>query len=322
MIIILFLRFLLLMKYILNSVLILITCDPVSYAILGIKLCPSCTSAEWKAMWEKIKVKSNVVPLYITKDEGKQMECARKELFPELNVQSDSYHGVAHKLGLWHKRLEKIAYKKIEVEYKKEELLLESKTETTSLKRKLEYEDARSECIIALDILEDFEFIYYNLLSCFECIDSNGQLKDKEQITEKFEATLELGIECIKEKTIVKRLKSICKIQKRLFYFYNIARNILKKLKTETDSFVLELISLYWQIHKRYIKTKNNRTRQKIKLYKNTILADIKELTGGNFEKTIKELNNIIQSSSAIECINLHVLFTVNYTCKAWTLYA
>ena len=143
---------------------------------------------------------------------------------------------------------------KIKIEYKKEELLLSSKTEHVSLKRQLEYEQAKEECVIAIDILEDFEFIYYNLLSCFECIDCNGKLKNKERVVEKF-ASLELGIECITNKIIVKQLKSIC-------YFYDIAKNILKKLKKETDSFVLEHISLFWQIHKRYIKTKNNKTKQ------------------------------------------------------------
>ena len=81
----------------------------------------------------------------------------------------------------------------------------------------------------------------------------------------------------------------------------------------------MEHISLFWQIHKRYIKTKNNKTKQKINFYKDTILSDIKELTDEKFEnifeKTIKKLNNIIQSSSAIECIN-SILRPYLNTCK------
>lgn len=122
--------------------------------------------------------------------------------------------------------------------------MLSSKTEHVSLKRQLEYKQAKEECIITLDILEDFECIYYNLLSCFECIDCNGKLKNKERVVEKFNAALELSIECITNKIIVKRLKSIFRIQNRLFYFYDIAKNVLKNLKKKQ-------IALFWQIHKK-----------------------------------------------------------------------
>ncbi|MCK5537945.1 MAG: hypothetical protein KAI79_14050 [Bacteroidales bacterium] len=301
-----------------KSLPILITCDPVSFAILHIKLCESCTSAEWKTEWEQLEAKG-VIPLYLTKDEGVQMECAAKEFFPDVDIQSDTYHGVAHKLGLWHKRLETEAFNKIELEYEKEILLSKAKTDTTLDKRKLEYEQAKINTDKALDFLDDFEFIYYHLLSCLECINANGELKSKEHEIAKFEVAIELGIECLEHKTIVKRLKSIAKIQKRLFYFYDVAERILQELKKETDSFVLELICLYWQIDRRVVKTKNSKTARKIVIYANRILADIKELTGDNFDvifdKTIEKLNNIVQSSAAIECIN-SILRPYLNTCK------
>ena len=297
---------------------ILITCEPVSFVILHIKLCESCTSSEWVKEWKQLK-KSGVVPLYLTKDEGLQMDCAAKEFFEDIDIQSDTYHGVAHKLGLWHKRLETVALNKIENEYEKERLLLKSKTDKTVIKRKLEYEQAKIETNKSLEFLSDFEFIYYNLLSCLECIDSNGKLKNKEQVLAKFEATLELGIECLEHATIVKRLKSILKIQKKLFYFYDVAQNIFSKLSKENDSFILELISLHWQINKRLIKTKDNKAARKIKLYLDSIQSDIKELTEDKFDfmfdKITKELDNIVQSSSAIECIN-SILRPYLNTCK------
>jgi len=297
---------------------ILITCDPVSFVIFHIKLCESFTSKEWIEEWEQLK-KNGVIPLYLTKDEGTQMECAAKEFFPNVDIQSDTYHGVAHKLGLWHKRLETLALNKIEIEYEKERLLSNAKTDKTVSKRKLEYQQAKIATDKALAVLEDFEFIYYNLLSCFECIDINGELKNKEQVIERFETALELGIECLENETIVKRLKSISKIQKRLFYFYDVAINVLQELKNEVDAFVLELICLYWQTDKRFIKTKNSKVGRNIKTYADSIIADIKELIGENFEvifdKVIKKLNNIVQSSSAVECIN-SILRPYLNTCK------
>jgi hypothetical protein len=59
---------------------ILITCDPASFVILHIKLCDSCTSDEWEGQWNALRA-NGVVPLYITKDEGTEMECASKKIF-------------------------------------------------------------------------------------------------------------------------------------------------------------------------------------------------------------------------------------------------
>ncbi len=297
---------------------ILITCEPVSFAILHIKLCESCTSKAWEKEWAQLKA-NGVIPLYIVKDEGTEMSCARTEIFSDTPVQSDTYHAVSHKLGLWHIRMEAYAYKKIETEYEKERLLNKSKSEKTKKIREVEYQTARNKTAMALKNLDDFEFIYFNLLSCFELFDYNGNLKNKKHVIEKFEAALELGIECLEYDTLKKRLKSILKIKDRLFYFYDTADNILKELEKETDTFTLNFICLYWQTHKRWIKTKDSELKRKIKIQENNLLADIQELTGNRFkqvlEDTLKKLNCIVQSSSAIEGIN-SILRPYLNTCK------
>ncbi len=297
---------------------ILITCDPVSFTILHIKLCESCTSKTWEIEWERLKT-NGVIPLYIVKDEGNEMSCASAKIFSDTQVQSDTYHAVSHKLGLWHIRLESYEYKKIENEYEKKRLLNNSQTEHTREKRKTEYQTARKKTVQALNNLEDFEFIYFNLLSCFELFDSNGNFKNKKHIIEKFKTTLELGIECLEYETLIKRLESIFKIKDRLFYFYDIASDILNKLEKETDTLTLTFICLYWQTNKRWIKTKDSKMKDKIKIQEDNLLANIQELTGIKFEqilsKTLKKLNCIVQSSSAVECIN-SILRPYLNTCK------
>jgi len=297
---------------------ILITCDPVSFTILHIKLCKSCTSKAWETEWERLKA-NGVIPLYIVKDEGTEMSCASTKIFPDTKIQSDTYHAVSHKLGLWHIRLEAYAYKKIETEYEKERLLNNSKTEEIRIKRNLEYQTAKDKTVRALNNLDDFEFIYFNLLSCFELFDSNGNLKNKNHAIDKFKATLELGIECLEYETLIKRLEAIFKIKDRLFYFYDIASDILNGLKKETDTLILNFICLYWQTDKRWIKTKDSKIAKKIKIQEDNLLADIKELTDTKFEqvlgKTLEKLNCIVQSSSAVECIN-SILRPYLNTCK------
>ena len=286
---------------------ILITCDHVSFTILHIKLCEKCTSIEWKNEWEKLKTQG-VIPLYIVKDEGSEMKCASAQTFFGTKIQSDTFHAVSHKLGLWHIRMETYALKKIEIEYEKERLLKNSKTEETRKKREAEYQVAKNKTVRDLNNLSDFEFIYYNLLSCFELFDYNGKFKDKNQVIEKFKATLELGIECLEYETLKKKLVSISKITDKLFYFFDVAENTLKELGNEVDGFTLNIICLYWQAHKRLIKTKDSKTRKKVKEYENELLKGLQSFVGEDLtsiiEKCIKKLNCIVQSSSAVECIN------------------
>lgn len=195
--------------------------------------------------------------------------------FSDVAIQSDTYHAVAHKLGVWHTRLERYAEKSIEEEYKKEALLLNSKSEGTGRKRHLAYQQSKEKSGKAIRQFDDFEFIYHSLLSCFTLFDSNGGLKDKGQAMDKFNAALELGIESIEYEGIKTRLKSISKIQHRLFYFYDIAQGIVQGLEKQTDKFTLDLICLYWQARKRWIKTKNSKVKRKIKEYENSLLLQI-----------------------------------------------
>ena len=74
------------------------------------------------------------------------------------------------------------------------------------------------------------------------------------------------------------------------------------------DSFTLNIICLYWQTHRRLVKTKDSKTTKKVKERENELSKALQVIVGKDFtqtiEKCIKKLNCIVQSSSAVECIN------------------
>ena len=57
----------------------------------------------------KIFVNSGYIAVYLVNDEGTLMSAAQKQVLTDVIRQSDSFHGLAHRLGAWVDRLEKAA---------------------------------------------------------------------------------------------------------------------------------------------------------------------------------------------------------------------
>ncbi len=95
--------------------LILITVYPVSTAILRIELADSREVAVWKEHWECTALpgghlrpagtfgieRSGYLAVYPVNDEGKSMSLAQKQVLSQVIRQSDTFHGLAHRLGAW-----------------------------------------------------------------------------------------------------------------------------------------------------------------------------------------------------------------------------
>lgn len=89
---------------------LLITVEPVSSAILRIKLADSRKIEVWKKHWERIGECGYTV-IYLVNEKGKSMSAAQKVALSSIIRQADTFHGFAHRLGSWVDRLEKAALK-------------------------------------------------------------------------------------------------------------------------------------------------------------------------------------------------------------------
>jgi hypothetical protein len=103
--------------------------------ILSIELAENRKGESWESHWKSL-IAQGCKPLYIAKDEGLGMKLAKSEVFPEIGTQSDTFHAVAHRLGLWSERLQKGAYKRINQEYECLRLVENAKSEDTINGRK------------------------------------------------------------------------------------------------------------------------------------------------------------------------------------------
>jgi len=286
---------------------ILITVDPVSLTILNIELALDRKGTTWEQHWSNL-LSQGYIPLYLAKDEGIGMDSAQKVVLSNTNVQSDTYHAVAHCLGLWNIRLQKAAYKAIEYEYECLRLWDNAKSQKTLIKRTETYENAIRETFQSIELYESFEHLYYCLLECFENFDLDGKLKDSEQTIAFFDKALE-AIKLLKHNEINEKIKSIENCKKDLFYFTKVAKEIIQELSQFVDNETLQPLCLAWQVRKNSVKLKNQSERknalERKELY---ILESVKERTGEKYEiiknQVYEKLDQIVQSSAAVECIN------------------
>jgi len=101
---------------------ILITVDPISSVILRIELADKITSDQWKNHFQNI-TDNGFDPKFLCSDGGVGLCAAQAEMFSDIPWQLDTFHGIAHRLGEWNRRLEKRACNCIEAEYECERLL-------------------------------------------------------------------------------------------------------------------------------------------------------------------------------------------------------
>lgn len=294
---------------------ILITIDPVSFLILKIELSESRSKEVWISHFQDIK-EQNISFLQITNDEGTGMKAAVNSELSDIDRQSDTFHAVAHRLGLYVERFFKSAYNLLELQTKLEHKFDKAKSEKQRQKYLNEYLKIYDKTDKAIELYENFEIIYHWLLESFQIFDKKGILKDIESVRSDFNIALEY-LKSLNNNSINKEIKSIENCKSDLFTFYKTAKEKINLLSQTIDSETLNLLSLAWQVDKNRIKSKNKFRTDKLKRREKHILNEVKELADNQQYKDIKDtvyqtLNHIIQSSAAVECINSVLRFYLN----------
>jgi hypothetical protein len=290
-----------------NGQAILITVEPLSLSILHIELSENRKGESWAAHWNRV-LGEGYIPIQLCNDEGTGMASAQKNVLSEVERQSDTFHAVAHRLGLSVERFEKKAYGCIEDEYESYRLLDKAKTDDVFDKRYEKYVVAQKKAKAAIALFDDFVFLYHCLLSAFRIFDEKGNLKKSEIVRADFDTALDL-LKLLGNQNINEEIKSIESCKKDLFNFMPVAQQIVDRLSTLIPMDTLKILCLVWQTHKNVIKMKNTDIKNALKRKEKHLLLQLENESQTDKLSDWKnlvfnELNKIIQSSAAVECIN------------------
>ena len=297
---------------------ILITVEPVSSAILRIELADSREVAVWREHWECIE-RSGYLAVYLVNDEGTSMSAAQKEVLADVIRQSDTFHGLAHRLGAWVDRLEKAAYAAIEHEEDRAARLRSAKSEAVIEKKTEEYEKAKERAERAIESYDHFHYLYLCLISTLQVFDRDGKPNERKAAETTVYSALDLMSE-LNNGSIEKEVKTIRRLVPELFSYLDEAARIVEELKSsaEIPEEVLRAFCIAWQYQKNRIKAKQAERRNDYKSREQEELELLEDELGDGFhevkEAVYLELDHIVQSSAMVENINSILRMHLNTT--------
>lgn len=285
---------------------ILITVEPKSSVILAIELAEDRTKVTWSEHIEKIESAGKIEIVSMVTDEGTGLRSA----IGDKNIfwQPDTYHAIAHRLGKWVNILEQRAYNRIALEYERKRIISSAKTKKIINKRRYKYNKTRKKTLEAIEIYEDFLYLYTHLIKELQPFHSNGEIRNRDRAKENIEVALEL-IKSLKHEHINRQVTSIEKILPELLNYFEEAKRAIERCKKlGMDSETITTLALAWQWNKAFIKAKKEDRRKRAKAEYLFYLEYAKDILQERYEKVkievFRELDNIVQASSMVENIN------------------
>ena len=297
---------------------ILLTVEPVSTAILRIELADTREVQAWKQHWECIE-RNGYTAVYLVNDEGTGMSAAQKEALCEVVRQSDTFHGVAHRLGVWVHRLERAAYQAIEYEKDRLDRLQTAKSARVRKAKRSEYRRAKQAAQKAIECYESFHYLYGCLIGTLQVFDRDGTVNQRQRAEATVCAALDLMSD-LEIGSVEKELKSIRRLLPDLFSYLDEAARIVEQLRSssEISEDLLQGFCAAWQYQKNWIKAKQPRRRNYYKSREHEQLQLLEGELGdrfGRLKQTVYlQLDHIVQSSAMIENINSILRMYLNAT--------
>lgn len=286
---------------------ILVTVDPISSAILRIELADTRKVEDWKRHWECLE-NNGYVAIYLVSDEGKSLCQAQKEALVDIIRQPDTYHAIAHQLGKWVNILEKASYKAIDEEYDLYDKLNSAKSEQVIDKRIEKCERAQQIASEKIDLYEDYCFLYHCIIEQLQLFDCSGNLRDRRKAEENIGLALVL-IEGLGIEKITKAVGKVRRTMPGLLNYFDRAHSMISNLTAlSIEQQALQALCLAWQWRKGMVKSKKAKARQYCNGNEEFYLAVADSYLQEDYdlvkEQVYAELDQIVQSSALVECIN------------------
>jgi ribosomal protein S6 len=282
--------------------------DPISSVILRIELADARKAENWKRHWKQIE-KNGHYAAYLVCDEGQGLCSAKAEALPDVMRQSDTYHAIAHQLGLWVERLEKAAYKAIDTEYRCFDKLDSARSDSVINKRIDDYEKAKLVAEEKMELCGYFQYLYRCLIAELKVFGEDGRLRDRAEAEHNLHAGLDL-VESLDINKLNKEIKKVRRTLPDLLNYFDVAHDVVQKLENsmDIDHQALRALCLAWQWNKGAIKSKKaGRTRyckENIQFCLEYAEGHLQESYEDVKERVYGELDTIVQSSALVECIN------------------
>jgi len=294
--------------YMVNGVPVLVSVDPISSVILSITVCTELNKELWQSHWENLRSK-NIIPLSIVGDEGKSLKAAHC-IYKELVYQPDTFHAITQRFGKVLTRLEGQALRSIRKEYEREKVYLNAKSLSNQSKQKELYSKAQESSSKALSQLSDFKWLYVQINRQLKIVRSNGCIRTRKWAEGEVRAAIELMEETLNI-DLEKEIQSVKNLLPDLFQYLDQAAVIYSFLEKQIPNYILPFYLAFWQYQRELTNLKKAKDKNRFKKSKEWLIQIIRDYQQEQpllFEKekqlVFAAINQIVQSSAMVECIN------------------
>ena len=201
-----------------------------------------------------------------------------------------------------------VRYKAIQKEFDCYNKLDSARSDEVIDKRIDEYDEAVKIANEAIELYENFHFLYITIINELKLFDGNGNLRDRKEAEQNIQAGLSL-IEELGQTKITKAVNKVRRTMPGLLNYFDLAKSIVGNLPSlAVDQEALQALCLAWQWRKGSIKSKKAKGRK----YCDMNERDCLEMAVGYLqedydvvkEQVYQQLDQIVQSSALVECIN------------------
>ena len=292
---------------------ILVTIEAQSMMVLDIRLvADSLKSKDWENSFNRM-ANNQVLCKAIVKDQGKQMQTATAVLPEQTTIIADTFHAIAHRLGVFRMRFVKNLITCEQKEADRAIRFQNTKRFPTAFKIEKEWEVAKYKTLQAQDQLAWFDEYYFKMIRQLRPFTSQGIPRKKQDaqyiITECIEA-----LSLLSSDKMSKHLEHIEKILNngQLLAYMDQVPILHQELQTDLDQNTSWLWMLYWQWNKKSYQTHSPKVQQRAKqeaLAAKELLKEYYQAQVSNqFERlrtqVFKTLDEIVQASSLVETFN------------------
>lgn len=288
---------------------ILITVEPISSAILRIELADNRTADQWCAHYQGL-LANGFKPVQMTSDAGGGIVAANAATFPDIPWQLDTFHSVAHRLGDWDRRLKKRIERAIKHAADREDKLASAKSDAVINKRLMHCFAADHDVRKATQLHENFRYLYREIIQQLNTFDTAGRLREQSQAKSTIDTALEL-MEALGYQAMNKGILSVRKALPHCLSYFETAKGAVQQCEKLTDNHdALAALYLAWQWNKAIIKSKQTERKHHAIEQRNFYLEWARFVIGDEKQATQlqeavdRKLDQIIQASSMVECIN------------------
>ncbi|MBF0233916.1 MAG: hypothetical protein HQK65_12885 [Desulfamplus sp.] len=198
---------------------ILVTVDPINSAILKIELADTRKADDWIKHWNCIEGNGHMA-IYLVSDEGTGLTSGHAQGLSDVVWQPDTFHAIAHRLGIWMKRFDKSAYQAMQEEYDCE-ATLDSAVSDGVISRRIEKHDELVKATFRnIALYEQFKYLHSRIIKELEVSDTNGNLRERKETEENIKIYLDL-MDTFMNITLSNTINKIRKILDNLLKSYN-----------------------------------------------------------------------------------------------------